>query len=40
MKERKVMLGPLGMQFFPWTQLENKEQVKTGDNDDIQRYCI
>ena len=25
------MLGPLEMQFFAWTQLENKEQVKTGD---------
>lgn len=31
MKKRKIMLGPLGMQFFAWTQLENKEQVKTGD---------
>ena len=25
------MLGPLEMQFFAWAQLENKEQVKTGD---------
>ena len=31
MKKRKIMLGPLAMQFFAWTQLENKEQVKTGD---------
>ncbi len=31
MKTKNIMLGPLGMQFFAWTQLENKEQVKTGD---------
>ena len=31
MKTGNVMLGPLEMQFFAWTQLENKEQVKTGD---------
>ncbi len=31
MKTRNIRLGPLGMQFFAWAQLENKEQVKTGD---------
>ena len=31
MKTRNVMMGPLEMQFFAWTQMENKEQVKTGD---------
>ena len=31
MKTGNVMLGPLEMQFFAWTQLENKEQVRTGD---------
>ena len=31
MKSANIMLGPLELQFFAWTQLENKEQVKTGD---------
>ena len=31
MKTRNVMLGPLEMQFFAWIQLENKDQIKTGD---------
>ena len=25
------MLGPMEVQFFAWTQLENKDQVQTGD---------
>ena len=31
MKTRNIMLGPLGMRFFAWTQLEQKDQVQTGD---------
>ncbi len=31
MKTGSITLGPLETQFFAWTQLENKEQVKTGD---------
>ncbi|MCZ0933040.1 MAG: hypothetical protein OXJ52_07800 [Oligoflexia bacterium] len=31
MKTENTTLGPLEMQFFAWTQLKNKEQVKTGD---------
>lgn len=31
MKTGNITLGPLETQFFAWTQLENKEQVKTGD---------
>ena len=32
MKEKNIiMLGPLGMRFFAWAQLEQKDQVKTGD---------
>ena len=31
MTVKNKMLGPMGVQFFAWTQLENKNQVQTGD---------
>ena len=31
MTTKNTMLGPMEVQFFAWTQLENKEQVQTGD---------
>ena len=31
MKERNIMLGLLGIRFFAWAQLEQRDQVKTGD---------
>ena len=31
MTTKNTMLGPMEVQFFAWTQLENKDQVQTGD---------
>ncbi|MCY4512996.1 MAG: hypothetical protein OXB86_04845, partial [Bdellovibrionales bacterium] len=31
MTTKSTMLGPMEVQFFAWTQLENKDQVQTGD---------
>ena len=31
MTTKNIMLGPMEVQFFAWTQLENKDQVQTGD---------
>ena len=31
MTTKNTMLGPMEVQFFAWAQLENKEQVQTGD---------
>ena len=31
MTTKSTMLGPMEVQFFAWTQLENKGQVQTGD---------
>ena len=31
MKTNSPILGPLGIQFFAWAQLEQNDQAKTGD---------